>query len=201
MCQPSSRRLRFRRLTALEIGTVLDIGDHRVEITGNPESHGDRYLVRIDADPGGPGIKGPFPHIHPTLIETFKCLSGEMVVRAGKEVSELSVGAKVEVPEGHIHGFLNVGTDQLVVESEVIFPKGYSPDDDLLAFGATYDRLRRERPLSRITNEPPVLQMAVMLDAYKHVQKQPGVLGFVFSALAPIGRLAGYRANPFGDST
>lgn len=185
----------------LEVGTVLDIGDHRVEITGNPESHDDRYVVQITADPGGPGIKGPFPHVHPTLVETFKCLSGEMVIRMGKEVSELPVGARVEVPEGQIHGLLNVGTDQLVVESEVIFPRGYSPDSDLMAFGATYDRLRRERPLSRVTGEPPVLQMAVMLDAYKHVQKQPGVMGFVFSTLAPIGRLAGYLPNPFDEST
>ena len=185
----------------LDIGTVLDIGDHRVEITGNPDSHGDRYVVRIDADPGGPGIKGPFPHVHPTLVETFQCLSGDMVIRAGKEVSDLPVGAKVEVPEGQVHGLLNVGQDQLIVESEVIFPNGYSPDNDLLAFGATYDRLRRERPLSRITGEPAVLQMAVMLDAYKHVQRQPGVLGFVFSALAPIGRLVGYEANPFGDGS
>ena len=185
----------------LDIGTVLDIGDHRIEVTGNPESHVDRYVLRIDADPGGPGIKGPFPHVHPTLVETFKCLSGEMVIRSGKTVSELPVGAKVEVPEGQIHGLLNVGTDQLVVESEVIFPNGYSPDGDLMAFGAIYDRLRRERPLSRITGEPAVLQMAVMLDAYKHVQKQPGVMGLVFSALAPIGRLAGYRANPFDEST
>ena len=184
----------------LSIGTVIDIGDHRVEIIGNPETHHDRYVVRIDVDPGGPGIKGPFPHIHPTLVETFKCISGEMLIRAGKDVSELAPGQKVEVPPGQIHGLLNVGTDQLLVESEVIFPTGYLPEGDLLAFGATYDRLRRERPLSRITGEPAMLQMAVLLDSYKHVQKQPGVGGLLFSLLAPIGRLAGYRPDPFDDT-
>ena len=183
----------------LDIGTVLDIGDHRVEVMGNPESHGDRYVVRIDADPGGPGIKGPFPHSHPALVETFKCISGDMIIRSGKEVSELPVGAKVEVPEGQVHGVLNVGADQLIVESEVIFPRGYTPDIDLLAFGATYDRLRREKPLSRITGEPAVLQMAVLLDAYRDAQRQPGVMGLLFATLAPIGRLAGYRSNPFDD--
>ncbi len=183
----------------LEIGTVLDMGDHRVEITGNPDSHRDRYVVRIDADPGGPGIKGPFPHVHPTLVETFKCISGEMLIRAGRDVSELPVGSKVEVPRGQIHGLLNVGSDQLIVESEVISPEGYTPDKDLLLLGAKYDRLRREKPLSRITGEPPVLQMAVMLDAYKDLQRQPGVLGLLFSALAPIGRLAGYVSDTFDD--
>lgn len=183
----------------MDVGTVLDVGDHRVEITGNPDSHGDRYVVRIDADPGGPGVKGPFPHIHPTLIETFTCISGDMLIRAGKEVSELAVGAKAEVEPGQIHGLVNVGEDQLIVESEVIFPKGYSADQDLLAFGAIYDRLRRERPLSRFTGEPPMLQMAVLVDAYKDVQKQPGMLGVLFSALAPIGRLMGYDSDPFGS--
>lgn len=156
-------------------------------------------MVRIDADPGGPGIKGPFPHVHPTLVETFKCVSGDMLIRSGRDVSELPVGAKVEVPEGRLHELLNVGTDQLIVESEVIFPKGYTPDNDLLMFGATYDRLRRERPLSRVTGEPPMLQMAVMIDAYKDVQKQPGALGMLFSFLALIDRLAGYKSRPFDD--
>ncbi len=181
----------------LEIGTVLDLGDHHVQIMGNPDSHGDRYVVLIDADPGGPGVKGPFPHIHPTLVETFKCISGDMVIRAGRDVSELPVGGKVDVPKGQIHGLLNVGTDQLIVESEVIFPEGYSPSRDLLSLGATYDRLRRERPLSRFTGEPPILQMAVILDAYKDVQKQPGPLGVLFAALAPVGKMVGYESDPF----
>lgn len=122
-----------------------------------------------------------------------------MIIRSGGEVSELAVGAKAEVPPGEIHGLLNVGADQLIVESEVIFPTGYTADQDLLDFGATYDRLRRERPLSRLTGEPPILQMAVLVDAYKDVQKQPGALGVLFSALAPVGRLFGYKTDPFGS--
>lgn len=120
----------------LDIGTILDVGDHRVEVIGNPGTHRDRYIVRIDADPGGPGIKGPFPHIHPTLVETFTCISGDMVIRSGRVISELEVGAKAEIPPGEVHGLLNIGAGQLIGESEVIFPHGYSPDHDLLVFGA-----------------------------------------------------------------
>ncbi|HSF85917.1 MAG TPA: cupin domain-containing protein [Acidimicrobiia bacterium] len=184
----------------LDIGTTLDIGDHRVEVTGNPESHTDRYVIRVDCDPGGPGIKGDFPHIHPNLIETFRCVSGEMLVRAGRQVSELAVGEKVEVAQGQIHGFLNVGSDQLIVESEVIFPGGYNPDHDLMLFAGVYDRLKKERPVNRKTGEPPTLQMAVLTHAYKESIKQPGVAGLIMPLLAGVGRLAGYRSGPFEPS-
>ncbi len=181
------------------IGTVFDIGDHVVEVVANPASHGDRYVIRVDCDPGGPGIKGDFPHRHPTLVETFKCLSGDMIVRAGREVAELPVGEKFEVPPGQVHGFLNVGSGQLIVESEVIFPNGYRPEHDLMVFAETYDRLKREQAVNDKTGEPPLLQMAVLTHAHRSVIRQPGVAGLLMPFLAFAGRLAGYSSEPFED--
>ena len=181
----------------LDVGTTLDMGDHTVEVLGNPGTHSDRYVIRVDCDPGGPGIKGDFPHKHPALVETFTCISGDMTVRAGRKVSELAVGQKILVPPGKVHGFLNVGSDQLVVESEVIFPNGYTPDLDLMMFAHTYDRLRSQTAANDKTGEPPILQMAVMMGAYREAIRQPGIAGIVLSAIAPIGRLKGYSADPF----
>lgn len=151
--------------------------------------------MRVVAQPGGPGIKGKFPHIHPVLVETFQCISGEMTARVSRDISEVKPGEKVEVPAGKVHGFLNTGTVPLVVESEVIFPNGYRAEDDLMRIGAIYDRLRREGPVNPRTGEPRVLQMAVLVRSNNHVMRPPGVAGLLMGPLALIGRLRGYRSE------
>ena len=80
-------------------------------------------------------------------------------------------GRRGEVAQGEGHGFLNIGTDQLVVESEVIFPSGYDPSLDLMHFAELYDRLKRERPVNSKTGEPPTLQMAVLTHDWRRVIK------------------------------
>lgn len=174
--------------------TVLDISNHTVEILETPADTGDRYLLRIVAEPGAPGVDGDFPHIHPMLVETFQCVSGDMTVRVGKELSVLPPGRKAEVGTGLVHGFVNTGTDPLVVDSEVIFPCGYRPEDDLLRFAAIYDRLKREGPVTK-RGEPPTLQMAVLTHAYRQSIAAPGVAGAMMLALAAVGRLRGYRSK------
>ena len=179
----------------LDSGTVLDIGDHTVEVLASPQETGDRYLLRIVAEPGGPGIKGDFPHIHPVLVETFQCLSGEMVARVGRNIVDVKPGEKTEVAAGQVHGFLNTGTSNLVVDSEVIFPHGYRVEDDLMRFAAIYDQLRRQGPVKPKTGEPPLLQMAVLTRAYRRVLRQPGIAGVLIPPLAFVGRIAGYRSE------
>lgn len=183
----------------LDSGTILDIGDHTVEVRDTPETTGDRYLLRIVAQPGGPGIKGDFPHTHPTLIETFQCVSGEMVARVGRTISTVKPGERVEVLAGEVHGFLNAGTTKLVVDGEVIFPDGYRPEDDLMRFAAIYDRLRREGPVNPKTGEPPLLQMAVLAAANTRIMRQPGVAGRLIPLLAVLGNWRGYRSEPVWD--
>lgn len=185
----------------LASGTVLNIGDHSVEVIANPETREDRYLLRIEADPGGPGIKGDFPHIHPSLVETFKCVTGSMVARVGRTTSEVAVGETVEVAEGQVHGFLNTGADKLIIESEVIFPNGYDARLDLMLFAELYDRLKTERPVNKKTGEPPTLQMAVLTHDWQRAIKQPGVAGLLMPALAAAGKLAGYRSKPFEEDS
>ena len=171
---------------ALSVGTTMDIGDHTIEVTENPTTTGDRYRVHIVAEPGGPGIKGDFPHSHPIIIETFTCVSGEMSIRAGKDVSPLEPGATAVVQPGVVHGFLNTGSCDLIVDGEVIFPNGYKVEDDLLRLGVIYDALRSD-------GEPSLLRMAVLVRGFRHVIHQPGLGGALLPPLAALGRLRGYR--------
>jgi hypothetical protein len=122
-----------------------------------------------------------------------------MVARVGRTISEVKPGEKVEVAPGQVHGFLNTGTTNLVVDGEVIFPDGYRAEDDLMRFAAIYDRLRREGPVNPKTGEPPPLQMAVLAAANTRIMKQPGVAGRLIPLLAVLGKWRGYHSEPVGD--
>jgi mannose-6-phosphate isomerase-like protein (cupin superfamily) len=178
-------------------GTVVDIGDHSVEILATPGETGDRYRLRIVARPGGgPGLDGAGPHVHPVLIETFVCQSGRMRARLGARLMDVEPGQRIEVPVGTVHGFVNAGDAPLVVESEVVFPPpGYRPEADLMTFAAIYDRLRQQPNVDARTGEPPMLQMAVLTDAYRAAVIPPGLAGMLIGPLAAVGRARGYRAT------
>lgn len=184
----------------LEPGVVLDIGNHTVEVLESPAETGDRYRLRIVAEPGGPGVRGRFPHVHAGLIETFRCVSGQMKARVGRDITEVAVGEKVTVNRGKVHGFLNTGADPLVIDNELIFPGGYRSADDLMTFASIYDHVRRVGPhgkglLAGQPGEPPLLQMAVLVDAYRNAINQPGLAGLLIRPLAVLGRMRGYRAT------
>jgi mannose-6-phosphate isomerase-like protein (cupin superfamily) len=183
-------------------GTVVDIGDHSVEILATPAETGDRYRLRIMAEPGGgPGIDGDGPHVHPVLIETFVCKAGTMRALLGSQLLDVVPGQRIEVPVGTVHGFVNDGDTPLVVESDVVFPAtGYRREIDLMAFASTYDRMRHLPNVHPGTGEPPMLQMAVLTDAYRSAVIPPGLAGRLIGPLAAIGRLRGYRATTPGDT-
>lgn len=177
-------------------GTVLDLGDHTVEVLGCPEQTGDRYRLRIVADPGGgPGV-GSGAHVHPHLTETFTCLSGVMLARHGDRTEALPVGQRLEVPPGQVHGFVNAGDAELVVEAEVVFdPAGPRRSADLMDFAASYAGLVRDGRVRARTGQPSLLQMAVLYDRYSEAVAETGPAGLILRALAPVGRRRGYRAD------
>jgi mannose-6-phosphate isomerase-like protein (cupin superfamily) len=182
-------------------GTIVDVGNHKAEILSTPAETGDRYRLRVTAEPGGgPGIDGDGPHIHPILVETFVCRSGTMRARLGKELVDIGPGQDLEVPPGTVHGFVNAGDEPLVVETDVIFQgSGYQPDADIMGFLAIYERLRDLPNINKRTGEPPVLQMIVLCDAYRRGYTLPGFTGALIRPLAMVGRLRGYRAGMPGD--
>ena len=55
----------------------------------------------------GPSPRGPGPHFHRTITESFYVLGGTVRIYDGREWVETQPGDFVHVPEGGIHGFRN----------------------------------------------------------------------------------------------
>jgi len=185
----------------VEAGTVLRFESETMEFTATPGDTGDRYRLTMTVTPGGgPGIKGFGPHIHDGTTEAFTIVSGTMRYRLGRDVSDVGAGTRVEVPPGAVHGFVNPGDEPLVAEVEIIFgPDGPDPADDPVPIGVIVARLIEEGPVSRITGYPPILQLAVVEAGWPRGMREAGLAGVVMPVLARLGRLRGYRPNPFAS--
>lgn len=168
------------------------------EVLSSPGETGDRYRARVTAPPGGgPGITGSGPHAHPGLVEVFRCVSGTMTARLGRDVFTVPPGEVIEVAPGVVHGFVNAGEDDLVVAVDIVFtPPGPRPEADLVVFGHLVDRLVSEGRVSRRTGLPSMLQMAVLLhDRFPEAMTPPGLASHLMGPLARLGRLTGLSAD------
>jgi quercetin dioxygenase-like cupin family protein len=58
-----------------------------------------------------PRFRGPAPHWHATITETFVGVEGAPTVRAGGSEHRLEPGAVVVVPPRVVHGFANPGDE------------------------------------------------------------------------------------------
>lgn len=183
----------------VEPGTILEFATETFEFVATPEETGDRYVVRLTATPGGgPGIRGFGPHIHDGSTEIFTCVSGEMTYRLGRTVSTLPLGARIEVPPGTVHGFRNSGEELLVLDVEVVFDRGGPQrETDPVPLAVTIAKLLETGRVSRVTGYPPILQLAVVEDAYPSAMREAGLPGLLMPALAWLGRRRGYRSDPF----
>lgn len=182
----------------IEPGVVLEFPTERIEFLSTPATTGDRYQTRLTAPPGGgPGVKGGGPHTHPGLVEIFRCVSGEMTIRRGKDLAALSAGEDAEVPAGVVHGFVNSGTGSLVVDIDLVFtPPGPRPEADLSVLGLILDGLIRDGHVSRRTGLPPVTQVALLLkERFPEAMAQPGLGGLLVGPMAAVGRWRGYRTE------
>ena len=177
-------------------GTFLDLGNHSLQVLASPMETGDRYRLRVVAEPGGgPGI-GSDAHVHPVLTETFTCLEGRMLARCAGKTAIQPVGERLEVPPGAAHGFINDGDGDLVVETEVIFDGGGPrAGADLLDFAAIYAGLLRDGRVNPRSGQPSLLQMAVLYRTYADAVDEIGPASLVLKALAPVGRLRGYQSS------
>jgi len=89
----------------IQPGRRIEFPNESSEVLATPETTGDRYRIIGTTPPGGgPGVKGTGLHGHRGLVEVFRCLSGTMTVRVGKDLVEASPGEVVEVPAGIVHG-------------------------------------------------------------------------------------------------
>jgi mannose-6-phosphate isomerase-like protein (cupin superfamily) len=178
----------------LQSGRTIQFPNESTVVVATPETTGDRYRVIGTTPPeGGPGIKGTGPDLHPGLIEVFRCVSGTMTVRVGKDLFEASPGDVVEVPAGTVHGFVNTDKVPVVAEVDLIFtPPGSRPQADLILF-AILDGLIRSGQVSKRTGLPPISQQALLLRCrFSEAMDQPGIAKLAMRPLAALGRLGRY---------
>jgi quercetin dioxygenase-like cupin family protein len=78
-----------------------------------------------------PGFRGPAPHWHARITETFIGVEGAPVVRAGEAETTLGAGAVAVVPPGVVHAFSNPGDQParfLVLATPGAELEGYFPE-------------------------------------------------------------------------
>lgn len=131
-------------------------------------------------------------HVHPTSDETFKVLSGELVVAVDGDEQLLGPGEQVTLPAGVSHTHQNVTGIETAVLWEVRPPVAAV---DLLRALAT---LAREGKTDA-EGTPNPLALAVFLDAHPDVVYLASppipVQKLLFKLLAPLGRRRGYTAD------
>ena len=140
-----------------------------------------------------PGAFVAAEHVHPNQEERFEVLSGVMALRIDGEERTLHPGDVAVVPPGRPHTWWNAGSEEVHVRGEVkpalrteLFFQEF--------FGLAKDGKTNARGL------PNPLQLAVLMREYDEeirLARPPFVIQRVlFTPLAVIGRLLGYRSGP-----
>ena len=158
----------------------------RVTEVGRDED-GEVLRGRLTVAPGG---SGPPRHVHPRIEERFHVESGELTVWLGDTARRLGPGESVRIPPGTPHGFEN-RTDR-----PVVFEGVSRPGLRLIHALATLSGLAQEGRV-RDDGTPGLLQAMVFARAMQdtlYLASPPlQVQRALWTLLAPIGRLRGYR--------
>ncbi len=196
--RPRMSPCRAERTPVVVVGTRLIDQGETTEVLATPAETGDRYRLRVEVEPGaGPGIGRFGLHLHPAVIETFSCVSGQMTAALGRERRQLDAGDALTVPEGTAHGFVNSGDGPLLLDIEMIFPPpGPRLEADLVELGVIQDALLRERRERDPCGALSLLQFAVLIQAYPLAVQLSGPAGRLIRPLAWLGRRRGYRSTP-----
>lgn len=131
-------------------------------------------------------------HIHPRQEETFTVCAGTMEFTVNGQAQRAEAGQSVVVPAGVPHAFANVG------EGEAVMRVTYRPALNTEGFFESFFGLSQDDKLDAKTGLPNLLQIAVLATAFREEILFAGIPLLIqralFGALAPIGRLLGYRA-------
>jgi mannose-6-phosphate isomerase-like protein (cupin superfamily) len=182
----------------IQPGRRIEFSNESSEVLATPEITGDRYRVMGTIPPGGgTGIRGTGPHLHPGLVEVFRCISGTMTMRVGRDLIEVLPGDVVEVPAGVTQGFVNTGDVPLVAEVDLIFtPPGPRSEADLIQFAVILDGLIRDGYVSRYTGLPPLsLQSLLLRERFPEAMVQPGIGRPIMAVFAALGHLRRHRTD------
>jgi quercetin dioxygenase-like cupin family protein len=133
----------------------------------------------------------PMPHYHPKQHETFTVLEGSIQVRMNNKVITLHTGEQLEIPAHTIHSVWNAGEVKATINWKV------EPALITEYFLETGMGLAAEGKVNA-KGLPTVLQTALLVRYYQNVfrlTKPSYALQKILSgALAPVAKLAGYKA-------
>lgn len=153
----------------------------------------DYYLA-----PGGFAV-GRIDHVHPRQEERFDVRSGRLGVRIDGDEWTATAGTRFAILPETPHTVWNAGRDEMHAVIEI------RPALDLESFFETTYGLARDGKTNR-WGLPGPLQLAVLADEFREELYFAGaprsLQRGVATVVAPIGRLAGYRARypRYGDS-
>ncbi len=134
------------------------------------------------------GAPGTPEMIHPHQDESFKVLSGSLDFRIGGQERRLQAGESLLIPKGTPHNWWNASDEEAHALVEI---RPALRSEEL--FANIYGLCNEKGAL------PNPLQMAVLVNEHwneGYLTKPPLLVQKVlFGALAPVGRLLGYKAH------
>ena len=139
-----------------------------------------------------PGARVVGEHRHPTMVERFTVLSGELTVRLNGVTSVLGEGATSEVRPGHWHDWWNASDEDALVRVEAMpgerFMHGVETLMGLSRLGYTNDK-----------GMPGLLQQAMLgrefSDMVQFRKPPPVVQRMLFAVLCAVAAPLGYRGT------
>ncbi|MFC6905619.1 cupin domain-containing protein [Halalkalicoccus tibetensis] len=149
--------------------------------------------IRFDyyLEPGG-FATGRIDHVHPRQEERFEVRSGRLGVRIAGDEWTATPGTRFSVLPETPHTVWNDGDDEVHAVIEI------RPGSDIGAFFETVFALAREGKTNR-WGIPGPLGLAVLVDEFHediYFDAVPFPIQRAFAGVvAPVGRLAGYRAS------
>jgi quercetin dioxygenase-like cupin family protein len=162
-------------------------GERAIVLVGTEESRDGRTVGFLGVRPGG-AVVGE--HVHSSITERFRVVSGRLCVRVNGAESVLGPGDEVTIKPGTVHDWWNAGD----VEAQVVVKIDPGRRFEIMLstlFGLANDGLTNDKGL------PHLLQLAVIGDEFadviEFVEPPRIVQRMMFAILAPIGRALGYR--------
>jgi quercetin dioxygenase-like cupin family protein len=154
---------------------------------GTDETNGELLIADLRVRPGG-AVVGE--HYHPIIKERFTVVSGQIEYKLNGKKGVIKAGETLDLPPGIPHDWWNASNEEARVIVQVK-PAARFEEMILTMFGLAKEGKTDKKGL------PNPLQLAVTSTEYKDVMRltSPPVWlqDVLFSILAPIGRLLGYK--------
>ncbi len=162
-------------------------GENRIVFTKTAQqTGGELFGLEVFIRAGAPGTP---EMVHSLQDESFKILSGSLDLRIGGHERRLKAGESLLIPKGTPHNWWNASNEEAHALVE-LRPALRSEEFFANIYGLCSEKGALPNPL----------QLAVLINEHKdegsYLTKPPlPVQKVMFGALAPVGRLLGYKAH------